>query len=214
MLCRLCGEDKPEDGFFVDRAKASGRASSCKDCRRVYHRTWRERPESKIKMKRYYANYRPTPEVLERRREASRLSHARDWKAGKGKEAARIYAATRYPQVRERKIAQALAWNRAHPDQRSATQVRRRAEKRGLEAETVLPSIVYAKDNFMCQLCGEPTEPEGPYGRRPSIDHIIPLSLGGPHTYENTQTAHRSCNSGKGNRVLDDTVRLSSTPSG
>lgn len=34
-----------------------------------------------------------------------------------------------------------------------------------------------------------------------SIDHIVPLSLGGSDIFSNTKPAHRSCNSSKGNRV-------------
>lgn len=36
---------------------------------------------------------------------------------------------------------------------------------------------------------------------RPSIDHIVPLSLGGEHTLENIQLAHLRCNLSKHNRI-------------
>lgn len=39
------------------------------------------------------------------------------------------------------------------------------------------------------------------FGDYPSIDHIIPLSKGGNHSWNNVQLACRSCNSKKGNRV-------------
>jgi 5-methylcytosine-specific restriction endonuclease McrA len=35
---------------------------------------------------------------------------------------------------------------------------------------------------------------------RASVDHIVPLSLGGPHTLDNAQLAHLRCNAIKGNR--------------
>jgi 5-methylcytosine-specific restriction endonuclease McrA len=34
-----------------------------------------------------------------------------------------------------------------------------------------------------------------------SPDHIIPISLGGKHSYENLQCSHLKCNLAKGNRV-------------
>lgn len=34
----------------------------------------------------------------------------------------------------------------------------------------------------------------------PSLDHVIPMSKGGAHSYANTQLAHWLCNVTKGNR--------------
>lgn len=35
----------------------------------------------------------------------------------------------------------------------------------------------------------------------PSIDHIVPMSKGGGHVWENVQVAHIICNSEKGDRL-------------
>lgn len=61
------------------------------------------------------------------------------------------------------------------------------------------------RDNGICQLCGQPVNnndcqmtDEGYFvaGKQyPSIDHIIPVSKGGTHTWDNVQLAHRHCNS-------------------
>ena len=38
----------------------------------------------------------------------------------------------------------------------------------------------------------------GHIGRHyPTLDHIIPLSKGGSHTWDNVQLAHMGCNAGK-----------------
>lgn len=47
-----------------------------------------------------------------------------------------------------------------------------------------------------CGICKMPVS--GPY----HIDHIIPLTKGGPHTQSNLQVAHPSCNMSKGNKIL------------
>lgn len=62
---------------------------------------------------------------------------------------------------------------------------------------------VYERDGYVCQLCGEPTDPhaEGNDDMFPSLDHIVPQSLGGGHEDENLRTAHRVCNSSRGARV-------------
>lgn len=39
------------------------------------------------------------------------------------------------------------------------------------------------------------------YLKNETLDHIIPLSKGGTHTWDNVQLAHMSCNAGKCDRL-------------
>lgn len=55
-----------------------------------------------------------------------------------------------------------------------------------------MPLVVLEMDDGICGICGEDVDPE-----RFDIDHVIPLSKGGEHSYANVQVAHRSCNSRK-----------------
>lgn len=62
------------------------------------------------------------------------------------------------------------------------------------------------RDGGVCQICGKPTNGDditnGHIGRMyPTLDHIIPLSKGGSHTWDNVQLAHMCCNAGKCDRV-------------
>ena len=53
-------------------------------------------------------------------------------------------------------------------------------------------------------ICGEdaPRELRGTMRwNAPELDHIIPLSAGGSHTYDNVACAHRSCNLDKGDAL-------------
>ena len=64
---------------------------------------------------------------------------------------------------------------------------------------------VRAKYNDVCQICGllvDDTAIENGHIKRlyPTVDHIIPLSKGGSHTWENVRLAHMSCNAGKCDR--------------
>lgn len=61
---------------------------------------------------------------------------------------------------------------------------------------------VIEKDHNICQICGEPCNKNdkswGDSGPTyPSIDHVIPLSKGGSHTWDNVQLVHIICNSYK-----------------
>lgn len=41
----------------------------------------------------------------------------------------------------------------------------------------------------------------------PELDHIIPLSRGGSHTYKNTQLSCRSCNQLKRDMTVDELLQ-------
>lgn len=59
---------------------------------------------------------------------------------------------------------------------------------------------VYARDNYICQLCWQPVDVSIPYPhpRAATLDHIIPVSGGGTHDIDNLQLAHMDCNASKG----------------
>lgn len=80
---------------------------------------------------------------------------------------------------------------------------RRRAALRSAEAEMFSPREIYARDKWICGICGDLIDRtrRAPDPASPSIDHIVPLVLGGPHTRANTQAAHLGCNSRKGGRL-------------
>lgn len=84
---------------------------------------------------------------------------------------------------------------------KAAWRKRRKAQQRGVTVETVNPFTVLERDGWRCQLCGVAT-PKGLRGtyddRAPEVDHIIPLALGGEHSYRNCQCACRKCNLEKG----------------
>ena len=48
-------------------------------------------------------------------------------------------------------------------------------------------------------ICGKQvTKTRSNTDRAPSIDHLIPVSDGGAHTWDNVALAHRTCNSTRG----------------
>lgn len=55
---------------------------------------------------------------------------------------------------------------------------------------------VFARDDHRCQYCGDPAE---------SLDHVIPRSRGGEHTWDNVVAACRPCNVSKRDRYLSET---------
>lgn len=94
-------------------------------------------------------------------------------------------------------------WESNNPDKRLAMVHRRRSWKWASFVEDVDRTVLMERDSWVCGICGDPIDrmAKFPAPLSPSIDHIIPLSRGGSHGYENTQAAHLSCNTRKGARV-------------
>jgi 5-methylcytosine-specific restriction endonuclease McrA len=55
---------------------------------------------------------------------------------------------------------------------------------------------VLRRDSYSCQYCGS--------GKRLTLDHVIPRSKGGQHTWNNVVAACERCNSKKGDRLLHE----------
>jgi len=79
---------------------------------------------------------------------------------------------------------------------------RSRARKYGVPYESFTRGSIYSRDKWTCQLCGRKCLlswtvnkwTKIPHSRSPTIDHIIPLSRGGPHSPDNVQLACFECN--------------------
>jgi hypothetical protein len=80
---------------------------------------------------------------------------------------------------------------------------RSRAKFFGVRYERVDRLEVFARDGWFCLLCVTPVDPalRWPHLMSASLDHVVPMSRGGDHSYLNVQTAHLSCNIAKGNRA-------------
>jgi 5-methylcytosine-specific restriction endonuclease McrA len=105
---------------------------------------------------------------------------------------------TSYGDLRSVYCSDACGRRRSH----RAARKKERARLRGVRVETVDPIKVFERDRWRCQICKSPTPPSlrGSYDdRAPELDHIMPLSLGGAHSYLNTQCACRRCNREKSN---------------
>ena len=87
--------------------------------------------------------------------------------------------------------------DKKHPERKADERQRRAARLRGAKVEQIKRLQIYARDNWICQLCGKKVNKHHkyPHPMSPSIDHIIPLSQGGTHEPVNVQLAHFICNS-------------------
>lgn len=76
----------------------------------------------------------------------------------------------------------------------------RRARLKGAFVETVVSTVVFERDLYVCQQCWKqcPSKAAVPDPDAPTVDHILALANGGEHSYANTQCLCFTCNSAKG----------------
>ena len=81
-----------------------------------------------------------------------------------------------------------------------------RAKHHRVEYENIKRKVVFDIYNWKCAKCGvdTPKELKGTKDQHaPELDHIVPISKGGPHTYSNVQLLCNGCNA-----VKSDTVEV------
>ena len=69
--------------------------------------------------------------------------------------------------------------------------------------DLIQPLCLFAIYGWTCGICHEAIDPLVRYPDPDcgTIDHIIPLSRGGRHVWQNCQPAHKHCNEEKGNAL-------------
>lgn len=104
------------------------------------------------------------------------------------------FTALHYGSQANQRFCSPLCTKRAH---RRNHEHKRRVRIRSQRKDLIINRQVFMRDGYICQLCGEPTNPQADNiaNDYPSLDHIIALANGGSHTLDNVQTAHRICNS-------------------
>jgi 5-methylcytosine-specific restriction endonuclease McrA len=110
------------------------------------------------------------------------------------------------PEAGRDRVSQALriAYEK-DPDEASKRANRRREERlRAAPRERIYRQRIFERDGWICWICGEAVEPQDA-----TLDHVVPVSLGGAHTPANVRLAHGVCNSRRAEPVkLGETLRV------
>lgn len=82
----------------------------------------------------------------------------------------------------------------------------RRAQYFGVAYERIDRGEIMDRDGWVCAICDKPIDPAltRPDPMSGSLDHVVPMSKGGPHLKYNVQAAHYGCNSRKGAGAVDN----------
>lgn len=66
--------------------------------------------------------------------------------------------------------------------------------------------VLGKRDNWVCHLCNGDVLPKAGTAYVPdgaTVDHIVPIAVGGPHRWWNVALAHRRCNTSRGAKELE-----------
>lgn len=94
--------------------------------------------------------------------------------------------------------------------------IRKRRDERIASAsvrEDIDRRAVFERDDWTCNICGGPIPQDAVYPDPLSaqVDHVVPLSQGGDHSYDNVAASHMRCNLTKRDgRAVDRNKLISS----
>lgn len=197
--CTKCEETKPLTEYGTKGKKADGTPrirSECNPCRR---NEWAENSEViNAKRRRSYAED-PTAVIASNRKyyqtnRDTRIQKVKEWQ-------------TANP---DKVLTYKKKYRDSTPDLQSANRHRRRSRLVGAFDEDVKLSVLRERDGDSCFVCSETIDfslkDRNPM--MPSLEHVIPLSKGGRHSYGNTAISHLRCNLSKGTKSLDEVHEL------
>lgn len=174
-VCKKCGEPQPLSAYHRDKKASDGYRAQCKACRNSY-------------MAGYYVANREARVAYEQDRRTNQAEHMR------------ALDMARYERSKDKRIALASEFVRL-----------RRARLAGAKSDRgVTIMSLRARDGDNCCYCGVALDfrrgkrGDGIAPNRATLEHVLPLSRGGSHTFDNTKLACHCCNTSKNDKTVDE----------
>lgn len=161
----------------------------------------RYREQNADKRSAYYQRY-----YAERRE--YHAQRGREWRE-RNRDRHRKYMESYRREKREELLEYKRRYNAANQDRRTDWEAARRARLKSAAVEDVRRREVYERDGGKCCLrlvCSG--RKRLPFDGGWHLDHIVPLSHGGDHSYANVQVACPECNMAKGAQPVGEQTRL------
>ena len=193
--CPGCGQVKCQGTFYRNRSRTDGLDNYCQICRSAWHTAYRqenldrerERERARIRdesRKEYERSWRKdNPDYMRKYNKAYGEANAERIRANRGK----------YKE-------QQKAYAQSHLKERAHYEKNRHARK--LQAEGTFTrrewEALCKYYDYTCLRCGR-QEPDIEL----TVDHVIPLSIGGSNSIDNIQPLCHSCNARKHAKTID-----------
>jgi 5-methylcytosine-specific restriction endonuclease McrA len=166
-ICKKCGEEKPLSEYYKASPDRDWYRGTCKTCSLA---EMKARREANVEDARRKDRERYTGE-----RKAKQLATAR----------------AHYRETRERQLALKKIYYESNREAWTTYRAKRKAAKCSVEHQPYTRREIYDRDGGKCRLCSKKLA----YGPGEfQIDHIVPISLGGPDTPTNVQLTCGPCN--------------------
>lgn len=211
--CIVCNTELSLTEFTKDSRNKDGHTSLCYKCSRERKRCYRIENPEKVRTSEYAWRKANRDKVLlyksrsyQRNKEMADASIARCKKAKPDlyKEMKRTWAENNQESIeasrKKFKDANRESINEAnkiykqeHPDRYRDYCENRRARIKDQFIEDVKRIDVFERDEGICHICGAIVDDNDWH-----LDHIMPLSNGGEHSYDNVAVSHPKCNLQKG----------------
>lgn len=216
-VCSVCKRELPLDAFLTITKRGNrdskpgyswtGQSSECRECRKEQRRKWRRRKAEEAGRPFAPRGDRAAYEAAMRdARERRKLDRRVAWAMCLA--FWRIYAYGAHERkAKQFKRSVIRQRERRHTDPTyrdvlKARKIRRKRAMDGAQVDVVSLLRVAERDNWICYLCHRAVMRGATIVREQwSMEHVIPLSKGGRHTYDNVRLAHRGCNSSKNNKM-------------
>lgn len=221
--CTKCSETKELSDFPRDASQKSGYRPRCKDCESARRREYRDKNQEAIRNrnKDYYeknkehllernkayqeenveklADYHRSWYKENREKRVSQMKVYREENREELLTKQKVYGKENRDKARARHRKR---WEN-EPEYRAAIYAAKTRRKRLLASAKQEPytrEAIFQRDDWICWLCEESIDPDlkFPDPQCATVDHVIPLSLGGDDTPSNVRSAHLSCNCSKG----------------
>lgn len=194
--CNVCGETKPIDGF-------PKRGAKCKSCTYKQQKEWGAKNKDKLSetYKRYARNHPEKMKEKGKRKYAllgdlfrNTIKAWRENNQDKLKESQRNW----WSKNTLKRAQYNKTQREKHPDKVRMNNEKRRARLKNAQGTITAKEwsdLLYRYGN-RCLCCKSKDV-------KLTLDHVIPIALGGTHTIDNAQPLCASCNSRKGARHID-----------
>lgn len=115
---------------------------------------------------------------------------------GKDAERGARYRST--PEAKNLARERLRSWYANNPEKAREQSRRYHLRKSDATVEKVSYPAILERDGMVCHICGD----DIPSMSDLHFDHVMPLSKGGAHSYDNIKPSHASCNMRKGAKIL------------
>lgn len=188
--CTKCGEEKTISQYSKDVRGLFGVVSNCKQCISKKGKEWNKNHKEKVKKS--YQKYLDVHGKRENNKEYHKEYRAKN--KDKISLMSKVWQAINADRVKEK----LKEWKKRNPEKISQYNNNRRAlykGKKGIVSSVEWKNIL---DNYgnKCLCCGVENVVL-------TMDHVVPLSMGGEHKVDNIQPLCKKCNSSKHTKTID-----------